>query len=229
MSNITTFSEITLEEVSTPTALANHGKLYTKTDNKCYFQDGAGSEHELSTNGGGGNLGLELVGTTTISNDSEIVFTSLDDGYTHLFRFDNIVVATDDVEFYMQISRNGGSSYITSNYFYYSASSGSSGSGLSSQSETASQHEIVHNLATFGIGNAAGESYSGEIILSNPANSGSYPLYENKGVHVGSNSIIYQTRGGGGVKDSTGSYDAVRFYASSGNLSTGTIKHYRYL
>ena len=37
-----------LKEVSTPTADANYGKIYTKTDNKIYFQDGAGTEHEIA-------------------------------------------------------------------------------------------------------------------------------------------------------------------------------------
>ena len=37
-----------VKEIATPTAIADHGALYTKTDNKLYFQDGAGSEHEVS-------------------------------------------------------------------------------------------------------------------------------------------------------------------------------------
>ena len=37
-----------IKETSTPTADTNYGKIYTKTDNKLYFQDGAGSEHEIS-------------------------------------------------------------------------------------------------------------------------------------------------------------------------------------
>ena len=37
-----------VQEIATPTAIADHGALYTKTDNKLYFQDGAGSEHEVS-------------------------------------------------------------------------------------------------------------------------------------------------------------------------------------
>ena len=37
-----------LNETSTPTASENFGKIYTKSDNKLYFQDGAGSEHEIA-------------------------------------------------------------------------------------------------------------------------------------------------------------------------------------
>jgi hypothetical protein len=39
---------IKLIEVSTPTAVPNIGQVYTKSDNKLYFQDGAGVEHEIA-------------------------------------------------------------------------------------------------------------------------------------------------------------------------------------
>jgi len=39
---------LTLKETTTPTADANYGKIYTKNDNKLYFQDGAGVEHALA-------------------------------------------------------------------------------------------------------------------------------------------------------------------------------------
>ena len=41
-------TSVTVKETTTPTALADHGKIYTKNDNKLYFQDGAGTEHEIS-------------------------------------------------------------------------------------------------------------------------------------------------------------------------------------
>jgi len=39
---------LTLKEIATPTADVNYGKIYTKDDNKLYFQDGAGTEHEVA-------------------------------------------------------------------------------------------------------------------------------------------------------------------------------------
>ena len=36
-----------LNETTTPTALANHGKIYTQTDNRLYWQDGAGTEKTI--------------------------------------------------------------------------------------------------------------------------------------------------------------------------------------
>ena len=40
-----------IKETTTPTADTNYGKVYTKNDNKLYFQDGAGSEHDLMAGG----------------------------------------------------------------------------------------------------------------------------------------------------------------------------------
>jgi hypothetical protein len=37
-----------LQETTTPTATADYGKIYCKSDNKLYFQDGAGTEHEIA-------------------------------------------------------------------------------------------------------------------------------------------------------------------------------------
>lgn len=37
-----------LKETSTPTADTNYGKVYCKNDDKLYFQDGAGNEHEIA-------------------------------------------------------------------------------------------------------------------------------------------------------------------------------------
>ena len=39
---------ITLQETTTPVALTNYGKIYTKDDNLLYFQDGAGTEYTIT-------------------------------------------------------------------------------------------------------------------------------------------------------------------------------------
>lgn len=48
---VTLEKEITLKEITTPTAVGSYGKLYTKSDNVLYFQDGAGVEHTISAVG----------------------------------------------------------------------------------------------------------------------------------------------------------------------------------
>ena len=46
-----------IKETTTPTADSGYGKLYTKTDNNPYFQDGAGTEHQIQT---GDYAGIEM-------------------------------------------------------------------------------------------------------------------------------------------------------------------------
>jgi hypothetical protein len=37
-----------MKEITTPTAIASYGSIYTKADNLIYFQDGGGTEHEIT-------------------------------------------------------------------------------------------------------------------------------------------------------------------------------------
>lgn len=48
LGKLTQEKTLMLLETSTPTPLVNNGQFYTKNDNKAYFQDGAGVEHELA-------------------------------------------------------------------------------------------------------------------------------------------------------------------------------------
>ncbi len=64
-----------LKEITTPTADANYGKVYTKNTNALFFQDGAGSEHTIDLDGAGGgattaldNLASVAINTTLVSD-----------------------------------------------------------------------------------------------------------------------------------------------------------------
>ena len=56
---------IILHETTTPTAITNFGQLYTKSDNKVYFQDGAGSENELAKAG----VNADIISMTGLEDD----------------------------------------------------------------------------------------------------------------------------------------------------------------
>ncbi len=63
-----------LKETTTPTADINHGKVYTKTDNILYFQDGAGAEHDIAI-GSELNLGT-MIEKTLDSNTNGVIATA---------------------------------------------------------------------------------------------------------------------------------------------------------
>lgn len=45
---VTLEKELIIKEITTPTPVDGYGKVYTKTNNRLYFQDGAGIEHLIS-------------------------------------------------------------------------------------------------------------------------------------------------------------------------------------
>lgn len=60
-------SGLNLKEITTPTAKADYGAIYTKTDNKLYFQDGGGTEHEVRVVGSFyGEMYLDNNGNATV-------------------------------------------------------------------------------------------------------------------------------------------------------------------
>ena len=69
-----------LEQASSPSASANYGKVYVKTNNNLYYMDEAGVETNLLAGGGGGGGGWTDDGTvvrlTTISDDVGIGTTT---------------------------------------------------------------------------------------------------------------------------------------------------------
>lgn len=68
---------LTIKETTTPTADSGYGKLYTKSDDKMYFQDGSGSEKELLT-------AIKL--TNTVNNETKVIDSvtdSPDDAYKY--------------------------------------------------------------------------------------------------------------------------------------------------
>jgi len=69
---------VRLSETSTPSADTDYGKIYTKSDNALYFQDGAGVEHEVDLDGaGGGTLdGLTDVVITTPADNEVLAYDS---------------------------------------------------------------------------------------------------------------------------------------------------------
>jgi hypothetical protein len=66
-----------LTETTTPTATADVGKVYTKSDNKLYFQDGAGTEHEVAFSFESNVTGISNVNYTALATDYIIHYATL--------------------------------------------------------------------------------------------------------------------------------------------------------
>ena len=81
---------VTIKETTTPTADTNYGKVYTKNDNKLYFQDGAGTEH-----------GVEYTDTRVAVNDADynpsVLTTDHIIAFTELLAARSVIISTEDV------------------------------------------------------------------------------------------------------------------------------------
>lgn len=69
---------IVLKETITPTPIADYGQHYFKSDNKAYYQDGAGVEHELAAGGGATTINWIIIatGTTAVAGNGYFCDTS---------------------------------------------------------------------------------------------------------------------------------------------------------
>ncbi len=66
-----------LKETTTPTATASYAKVYTKNDNKLYFQDGAGTESALAPFVGvGGNGDVTFITNGKLGSSNALNFSS---------------------------------------------------------------------------------------------------------------------------------------------------------
>ena len=120
-SAITTLDQLYLNEISTPTPVADDGTLYTKTDNALYFTDGDGTEH-LVHGDAFSNLWFHdfAVSTITISaSNTFVAITSFDD-IGEQDDLGNLVssTSTDD----MTVGASGAGQYKAT--FHLSAGSG---------------------------------------------------------------------------------------------------------
>lgn len=161
----------------------------------------------------GGGDGWVFLSSATASSSATIDFTSdIDSTYnTYAFVFQDILPSTGFVEFRIRTSSNGGSSYDSgaSDYtFYLYDAGGSSGS---------SYIKFIETLSTSRIS-------SGIIFMMNPSASTPSNFLSISGTDKSSSVSGLELCSG--YRDSNSAIDAVRFFMSSGDITSGTIYLY---
>ena len=169
-----------------------------------------------------------LLSSQTASDSASLDFTS---GITstygeYIFKFYNINSATDEIQFQVNFSTDGGSNYNldkTSTYFHaYHFENDVSGSGIAYRADAdLAQSTAFQPIVEF-TGNGADESCAGELHLFNPASTTYVKHFYSRfndchGSEISVDCIV------GGYVNSTSDIDAVQFKMSSGNFD-GTIK-----
>jgi hypothetical protein len=177
-----------------------------------------------------GSSTLVLLSTQTASASASISFTSgIDSTYDeYIFKFINIHPATDNVQFFFNLSTDGGSSYnvtktsstfVTFNYEddSYSNLGYDVGGDLA---QSTSPQKVTRDL-----GNDNDSAVSGEMFLFNPSSTTFVKNFMGRSSpYLSYNSAMDFNFAGYG--NTTSAINAVQFTMSSGNIDDGIIKMY---
>lgn len=161
-----------------------------------------------------------LLATLTASSSATLDFTAMDSskyaGY--LFVFEDIIPATNAVNIQLLFSTNGGSTFLSSGYAYagFGYDNGTSG-GFGQNSAT--QISMTRSNVQNGNGGMSGFGYLSVA-------SGAYGAKWTSQLTLLNNASNYDFEIMGAANSGVTIPNAVRFQASSGNISSGTIRVY---
>jgi hypothetical protein len=177
---------------------------------------------------------MTLLNTLTASSSATLSdTTSITSSYDlYMFAFDSLIPATNAVSFYIQYSTNGGSSWLTSSYYF------TSGNGLNNTLNSSNFNFNGNGSAVIiggGIDAAilntpAGYGLCGVSYLNNPLattfrkctyGNGAYFIQNSS---FGATYLSHYTHSG--AYDANNAINAVRFLFSSGNITSGKIRIY---
>lgn len=154
----------------------------------------------------------------------DILITAADLEYYREFtvKYEDIVVATDDSTLCIRFGTSTGPTWQATGYSWGGRAFGPGGGadiGTNLDGLTGTYIPFTRQVATSGVGNAAGESCSGEIVLLNNAASPKIQLGTSRCSYVRPDGFTYFADGGGGW-GSTSPITGVRLLCgNAGNLT----------
>ena len=173
-------------------------------------------------------LGLKLLSTQTISgNAASVIFTGLSSTYDHYMIFmDNVTGETDGAFLWGRASDDSGSSFEADAADYqYAYTQVSSGASLYTEHAEAADNATKFIFTPSGPGNAAGETLSGQIMLSQHDATGNRLHVSLIGANwYGTGGALITGRGGGSAFVAAG-YDQFQLLMSTGGIN-GTFSIY---
>ena len=219
-SNAVTGAKLNTDVISAQTALAAEP---ADTDEFLVSDAGVLKRIDYSLIKGGG--GLVLLSHTTISSSTaNVAFTSgIDSTYdAYKFILTGVRPATDNIDFNLLFSDDGGSSYFGSDYKYSLLAKDSGGNVEDAFSDSASTVVLTGD----GAGNATDESFNAEIFLYNPANTAFHKQVSFKGSYWDHASLPNFLIGVGSNTGSVAAVTGIKFQFTSGNILEGSFTMY---
>lgn len=210
-----------LYSVMTDAEKASSAEALTGTDDaKWVSPAGVKAAIDGSTHGS-----MVHLSTQAITGAASVQFTGIDGSYdSYELRFADGSVSVDGAQLTMVLGTGAGPTWVTSGYSYalpylvYAV-------GLSSlNASSAASIELTNSGTTHGVGNAAGETFGGKIVLIAPSGS----KYKHIGIEVrysrANDSAFYGPEGGAQLATTT-AVTGIKIQVSSGTLS-GTFSLY---
>jgi len=187
--------------------------------------NGAGVLPTFQTVGASANTMVLLQTNTSSSNaisEFNALFTSAYSCYA--FIFDAIVPATDAVKLYCQVGTGATPTYATTLYNWGSTAH-SSGVNYTGYTVSDTQGTLSNTNASYSISNTAGMGVSGEVRLYGAAASSTAVVCTSFLQHHSSTNASTSIASTS-FNRAAATYTAIKFYFSSGNISTGKIRMY---
>ena len=174
--------------------------------------------------------GMTLISEQTASSSSTISFTSgIDDTYdSYVFKFINIHPATDDTNFQMNFSTDGGSNYnVAKTTTYFRSIHNESDATALIGYETANDLAQGTGFKTLcdDIGADADQNANGTFNLFNPSST-TFVKHFTCRIAVSQSADYAMDLYTAGYGNTTSAVDAIQFKMSSGNIDSGVIKLY---
>lgn len=171
--------------------------------------------------------GLVFLASSNLSSDATADFTAFDAGLYDAYEFvlQNIIPATDDVDFSFLTSTDGGSTWDnTSGDYDFGCIMQRSSTVFDTDNGNAASLALTGNGA-FTIGNTSGyPGLSGWLLIPGPHLAKKTQALWSTSYYDPSGNLIMLT--GSGLRQSEADVNAVRFFCSSGNIESGTITMY---
>lgn len=167
-----------------------------------------------------GAMGASVVHiqSQTASGSASLNFTTGLSGYgAYLVIFDHVVPATNAANLQLQVSEDAGANWKNTGYHYaFWSVDMASGSGTASNSS-----QTQANIAG-GVSNSAAYGVNGFLLFPGMSTAARHEWFE--GVTFLSGSNITSYFGGGAWDGSSVAINGIKFFESTGNISSGTIR-----
>jgi len=191
-----------------------------------------GATKKQGAGSGAAAPGLVFLASGTVSSAAtlDIVLTAYTAYRGLKFVLSGFLPATDDVELWMRLSTDGGSTYDAGASNYDWGWAGGNTSPLTQFRGSTGDTKILiagDAAALEGVGNASAEGVNAEITLLNQASAAFWPRITHQGAWVDAAATpLNWFIQGGGMRRAAQDTDAVRFLFETGNISAGNYAVY---